>query len=106
MMLVGLVTCMFAQVSVSYLWLHKKEQWSKMDSLLGSVPGAMAAVLALNEAQPIPSSKVIFTHTIRLVALIILAGIIASDAESKALQLTFDAVSYWLLTLSRIGYWR
>ncbi|MDE1238252.1 AbrB family transcriptional regulator [Vibrio aestuarianus] len=104
LMLVGLVTCMFGQVSVSYLWLHKKEQWSKMDSLLGSVPGAMAAVLALNEAQSIPSSKVIFTHTIRLVALVILAGIIASDAEPKALQLTFDAVSYWLLAVALLAW--
>jgi len=88
MFLVGLICCMSGQVLASFLWLHKKEHWSKVDSLLGSVPGAMAAVLVINETQKSPSSKVIFTHTIRLVCLVVLSGLIVSgdiQPESKSI---------------------
>jgi len=104
MMFVGLVTCMLGQVAVSYLWLHKKEQWSKTDSLLGSVPGAMAAVLVLNETQKKPSSKVIFTHTVRLVSLVILSGVIASDNQVEGFRFFSGNESYWLIVVAAVAW--
>ena len=79
-LLLGLVSCMLGQVAICYYWLYKREGWSKTDSLLGSLPGAMAAVLALNESQDVPSTRVVFTHTVRLVCLTVLSGLIVSGS--------------------------
>ncbi|UTV30790.1 AbrB family transcriptional regulator [Photobacterium atrarenae] len=104
LMLLGLVACMIGQVTISYLWLHKREQWSKTDSLLGSVPGAMAAVLVLNEAQQKPSGKVVFTHTVRLITLVILSGVIAADNQPVAFSFFTGQESYWLLAVAAVAW--
>ncbi|UXI04485.1 AbrB family transcriptional regulator [Photobacterium sp. TY1-4] len=104
LMLLGLITCMVGQVSISYWWLHKREQWSKTDSLLGSVPGAMAAVLVLNEAQQKPSGKVVFTHTVRLVTLVILSGVIAADNQAAEFYFFTGEESYWLLAVAAAAW--
>lgn len=83
-MLIGLVTCMALQVLCGY-WLLQRFSWSKSDSLLASIPGAMAAVMVLNESQKTPSAKVIFVHTFRLIFLILLSGLLVSQQSSGGL---------------------
>ncbi|WP_261859031.1 AbrB family transcriptional regulator [Photobacterium sanguinicancri] len=79
--LFGLITCMTIQTLVGYCWLTQIEKWSKNDSLLGPVPGAMAAILVITNSQSTPSQKVIFTHTVRLVSLMVLASLIAYSTK-------------------------
>lgn len=83
-MLIGLVVCMSLQVLCGY-WLLQRFSWSKSDSLLASIPGAMAAVMVLNESQKTPSAKVIFVHTFRLIFLILLSGLLVSQQSSGGL---------------------
>lgn len=84
----GLVLCMLCQTTVNFLWLYKKEQWTPFESLLGAIPGAMAAILVISEGQEKPSPKIAFSHSIRLLLLVVLAGVIASTGESNGSQLT------------------
>ncbi len=84
----GLVLCMLCQTTVNFLWLYKKEKWTPFESLLGAIPGAMAAILVISEGQEKPSPKIVFSHSIRLLLLVVLAGVIASTGESHASQLT------------------
>ncbi|MBY5946267.1 AbrB family transcriptional regulator [Photobacterium rosenbergii] len=79
MLFVGLILCMLSQTMVSYLWLNKKEGWRPFESLLGAIPGALGAILVLNEEQEKPSPKVIVSHTVRLLMLVVLAGFIAAQ---------------------------
>ncbi|MGF1727325.1 AbrB family transcriptional regulator [Photobacterium nomapromontoriensis] len=97
MMFVGLVICLLGQISLTYLWLNKKERWSTTDSLLGSFPGAITAVLMLNDAQFTPSKKIIFTHVVRLLSLVVLSGLIASASPSDPVRYIYSNESYWLL---------
>ncbi len=76
-MLVGLVCCMSCQIMVGYFWLTKRCGWSKAESFLGAVPGALAAIIVMTDAQEKPSYRVIFTHSIRLIFLMVLASCIA-----------------------------
>lgn len=79
MLLAGLILCMLSQTLASYLWLNKRENWRPFESLLGAIPGALGAILVLNEEQEKPSPKVIVSHTMRLLMLVVLAGYIASQ---------------------------
>lgn len=96
--LFGLITCMTIQTLVGYCWLTRIEQWSKNDSLLGAVPGAMAAILVITNSQESPSQKVIFTHTVRLVSLMVLASIIAYTAETQAVAASSSYIENFLQT--------
>ncbi|MFV0573958.1 MAG: AbrB family transcriptional regulator [Vibrio sp.] len=104
LLFVGLILCMSTQVMVSYYWLHKREKWSKYESLLGSVPGAMAAVLVMNETQQSPSSKVIFTHTVRLVFLVILSGLLVSSDNPSVPGAELSLVHSWMLIPLILAY--
>ena len=102
MLLIGLILCMLSQTIVSYLWLNKKEGWRPFESLLGAIPGALGAILVLNEEQEKPSPKVIVSHTMRLLMLVVLAGYIASQgAEVIAEDIVFPVS--WALHLIAIG---
>ncbi|OAN11351.1 hypothetical protein A3K86_20595 [Photobacterium jeanii] len=79
----GLFVCMAIQTAVGYFWLRRREGWSRDESLLGAVPGAMAAVIVMTDSQQMPAKKVIFTHTVRLVSLMILAAALASFGETS-----------------------
>ncbi|MGF1703141.1 AbrB family transcriptional regulator [Photobacterium makurazakiensis] len=76
-LLIGLLICLSLQMLFGYVWLNKMAGWSKDESMLGSFPGAMGAVLAIADSQKSPSQRVVFTHTVRLVALMLLASVIA-----------------------------
>ncbi|MEZ9890391.1 AbrB family transcriptional regulator [Vibrio breoganii] len=97
-MFAGLVICMALQVSCGY-WLLQRFSWSKGDSLLASIPGAMAAVMVLNEAQKAPSAKVIFVHTFRLIFLLLLSGLLVSQQSNTHLleqPLSFNVLTFAL----------
>lgn len=76
--IIGLVICLLLQTSGSYWWLNKREGWNPFESLLAAVPGAMAAILVISESESKPSPKVVYAHSVRLLILIIAAGIISS----------------------------
>lgn len=81
---VGLILCMLSQTSVNFVWLYKKEKWTPFESLLGAIPGAMAAILMISEEQQKPSPKIIFSHSIRLLLLVVLAGFIATTGDGTS----------------------
>ncbi|MFC5077416.1 Putative ammonia monooxygenase [Vibrio thalassae] len=80
----GLILCMLSQTTVNFFWLYKREQWTPFESLLGAIPGAMAAILVISEEQEKPSPKIIFSHSIRLLLLVVLAGVVATTGEGTS----------------------
>ncbi|MCQ1061323.1 AbrB family transcriptional regulator [Photobacterium sp. ZSDE20] len=98
----GLLLCMFSQTLASFLWLNKKEGWRPFESLLGAIPGALGAILVLNEEQEKPSPKVIVSHTMRLLMLVVLAGYIASKGDEIVPKDIVFPIS-WGLHLVAIG---
>lgn len=83
--LVGLLICMTTQVFVGYNWLRRMERWGHIESLLGSIPGAMAAVMTVSGEEGPASGRIAFVHIIRLLALLLVVTIIAGGhAESAA----------------------
>ena len=89
--ILGLVLCIFCQIMINYLWLNKIENWNTFDSILGSMPGALGAIIAMIEERGAPAEKVIFSHSVRLLILISLAGIIAQDAPPVEIVATFQS---------------
>ncbi len=83
-LLLGLVGCVFIQTSSNFLWLTRREGWTPFESILGAVPGAMAAILVISEAQSSPSARVVYSHSIRLLLLVVLAGVISSSHGGAA----------------------
>lgn len=102
LLLVGLILCMLSQTLISFLWLNKKEGWRPFESLLGAIPGALGAILVLNEEQEKPSPKVIVSHTMRLLMLVVLAGYIASQGAEVIVKDVEFPLS-WGLHLIAIG---
>lgn len=84
--LVGLVICLVLQTSCSFWWLHHREKWNPFESLLGAVPGAMAAILVISESGDKPSPKVVYAHSVRLIILIVLAGFVSNTAADVAIE--------------------
>ncbi|MEF2483285.1 AbrB family transcriptional regulator [Vibrio mimicus] len=79
----GLVCCLTLQIISSYLWLTKREGWTPFESLLGAVPGAMAAILVISESSQKPSTKVVYSHSVRLMILTLLALLISNSAPDS-----------------------
>lgn len=107
LLLLMLVVCLAVQFSFSYFWFHHKVGWTKQEAMLGSVPGAMAAILALVDHTHAPPQKIVISHTIRLIILIFLAGIVVgSDGDPQPLiefpSLSFEA-TFWLIVIVLIG---
>lgn len=75
--LVGLLICMTAQIVVGYNWLRRMERWGHVESLLGSIPGAMAAVMTVTSDQGPASGRIAFVHIVRLLALLLVVTLIA-----------------------------
>lgn len=107
LLLLMLVVCLAVQFSFSFFWFYRKVGWTKQEAMLGSVPGAMAAILALTDHTHTPPQKIVISHTIRLIILILLAGIVVgSDGDPQpiiefpSLTLTDTA---WLLLIVAIG---
>ncbi len=102
-----LVLCLAVQFSFSFFWFYRKVGWTKQEAMLGSVPGAMAAILALTDHTHTPPQKIVISHTIRLIILILLAGIVVgSDGDPQPIiefpSLTL-AATMWLLLIVAVG---
>lgn len=107
LLLLMLVVCLAVQFSFSFFWFYRKVGWTKQEAMLGSVPGAMAAILALTDHTHTPPQKIVISHTIRLIILILLAGIVVgSDGDPQPLiefpSLTLTA-TMWLLLIVAVG---
>ncbi|HGH6015815.1 TPA: AbrB family transcriptional regulator [Vibrio mimicus] len=103
--IVGLVCCLTLQIISSYLWLTKREGWTPFESLLGAVPGAMAAILVISESSQKPSTKVVYSHSVRLMILTLLALLISNSAPD-AVPVEGSLTAYaWLIffTLSLVS---
>lgn len=107
LLLLMLVVCLAIQFSFSFFWFYRKVGWTKQESMLGSVPGAMAAILALTDHTHTPPQKIVISHTIRLIILILLAGIVVgSDGDPPPIielpQLTLVS-TFWLFIIIGVG---
>lgn len=60
LLLIILVICLAIQFVVSFLWFHRHIGWTKEEAMLGAVPGAMAAILALTDHTKTPPQKLLF----------------------------------------------
>ncbi|ATG37943.1 MULTISPECIES: AbrB family transcriptional regulator [Phaeobacter] len=79
--LAGLLICMSAQLAVGFTWLYRVEKWTRTESLLGAVPGAMAAVMTLTGEEGKTSAKMVFAHMVRMIALLVAVFLIAGPQE-------------------------
>ncbi|MDX7991296.1 AbrB family transcriptional regulator, partial [Xenorhabdus littoralis] len=107
-LLPAMLICLILQFATGYLWFHRKMGWSQEEAILGAIPGATAAVLALSEHIQTPPQKVVISHAIRLVLLTILAGIITGlnpppVTASVAHPDTLNFHIFSLDTISAIG---
>ncbi|WP_353241972.1 AbrB family transcriptional regulator [Providencia sp.] len=107
LLLLMLVACLAVQFSVSFFWFYRKVGWTKQEAMLGSVPGAMAAILALTDHTHTPPQKIVISHTIRLIILILLAGIVVgSDGDPQPI-IEFPSLTLidtmWLLLIVAVG---
>lgn len=100
LLLLGLVGCVVMQTSCNFLWLTRKERWTPFEAILGAIPGAMAAILVISEGQSKPSARVVYSHSIRLLLLVVLAGVISSSQQgthSHIVDITWPGVAAILL---------
>lgn len=94
---IGLIICLILQTSGGFLWLYKREGWHPFESLLGAVPGAMAAILVISESGSKPSSKVVYAHSVRLIILILMAGVISNSATETTINSATMAIQHWIM---------
>jgi hypothetical protein len=95
----GLVICLILQTSGGFWWLYRREGWHPFESLLGAVPGAMAAILVISESGSKPSSKVVYAHSVRLIILILMAGVISNSATETAINSVTMTIQHWAILL-------
>lgn len=104
-----LLLCLSLQFTLSYFWCVRRLGWSKEEALLGAVPGAMAAVLALASHIKTPPQKIVISHSLRLITLTFLAGYFTRGASTDVLAST-PAVFFsghnllWLAGMVVAGY--
>lgn len=104
-----LLLCLSLQFTLSYFWCVRRLGWSKEEALLGAVPGAMAAVLALASHIKTPPQKIVISHSLRLITLTFLAGYFTRSASTDVLAST-PAVFFsghnllWLVGMVVAGY--
>ncbi|PHM30186.1 AbrB family transcriptional regulator [Xenorhabdus innexi] len=108
MLLPALLICLTLQFNVGYFWFHRKMGWNRTEAVLGAVPGALAAILVLTEHSKTPPQKIVISHAIRLVILIIIAGIITGlnpppVTETVSIAYTPDIIG-WLILIAIGGY--
>lgn len=108
LIMLTMVSCLAVQFTVSFLWFRKRVGWSVQESLLGAVPGAMAAILALMDHTGTPPQKVVISHTIRLIILIMLAGVVVGSDHPVPPPADIPPQSQvsvlWLLVIVVCGY--
>lgn len=104
-----LLLCLSLQFALCYFWCRRKLGWSKDEALLGAVPGAMAAVLALASHIKTPPQKIVISHSLRLIVLTLLAGFISRGGAEGSLipaSVAFYSVNnlLWLTVIVAAGY--
>ena len=104
-----LCLCLFLQFITHYQWCTRRLGWSKDEAILGSVPGAMAAVLALATSINTPPQKIVISHALRLIALTLLAGFIVGGETHSSLSLPwadFGSMqnTLWLAGIGIVGF--
>lgn len=72
--IVVMIFCLMLQSFLSFIWLHKKANWSKVDSILAIYPGSLAVVIDMFNITKV-SPKVMITHIVRLFLLTIILTI-------------------------------
>ncbi|MGF1694303.1 AbrB family transcriptional regulator [Vibrio lamellibrachiae] len=82
-LLIALICCLAIQTMSAFLWLKKREGWSDVDSFLGAIPGALAAILSMGDKYASASPKVIFAHSVRLIILVSTAATISYFTPSN-----------------------
>ncbi|EHM47125.1 AbrB family transcriptional regulator [Yokenella regensburgei] len=108
-LLLMLCLCLLLQFVVNYQWCVRRLHWSKDEALLGAVPGAMAAVLALATHINAPPQKIVISHSLRLITLTLLAGMIAGGEGAPGAHLAWPELSspvnaLWLLGIGVAGF--
>lgn len=68
--IIVMIFCLMLQSFLSFMWLHKKANWSKLDSILAVYPGSLAVVIDMFNITKV-SPKVMITHIVRLFLLTI-----------------------------------
>ncbi|WP_446469325.1 AbrB family transcriptional regulator [Xenorhabdus stockiae] len=108
MLLPALLICLILQFNVGYFWFHRKMGWTRTESVLGAVPGALAAILVLTEHSKTPPQKIVISHAIRLVVLIIIAGIITGLNPPPVIEVApfsyTPGIIGWLILIAAGGY--
>ncbi|MCS3431362.1 AbrB family transcriptional regulator [Klebsiella sp. BIGb0407] len=104
-----LCLCLFLQFITNYQWCIRHLGWSKDEAILGSVPGAMAAVLALATHINTPPQKIVISHALRLITLTMLAGFIAGGKMHPSLSLSWPDFgstqnTIWLAGIGITGF--
>ncbi len=107
LLILMLVVCLAIQFSVSFFWFYRKVGWTKQEAMLGAVPGAMAAILALTDHTGTPPQKIVISHTIRLIILIFLAGLVVGSDGAVQSVIEIPHMSLlsvlWLLLIIAVG---
>lgn len=93
--MIGLTLCLIVQMAINYWWLHAKEGWSPFESMLGAVPGAMAAILMVSETHAKPSPKIVFAHSIRLITLVAVAAVISWWLPMDSVEHSAQPAVFW-----------
>jgi membrane protein AbrB duplication len=102
--------CLLLQFVVNYQWCVRRLHWSKDEALLGAVPGAMAAVLALATHINAPPQKIVISHSLRLITLTLLAGLITGGVQATPgahlawPELNSPVNALWLLGIGIAGF--
>lgn len=104
-----LCLCLILQFTVNYQWCIRRLRWSKEEALLGAVPGAMAAVLALADHINAPPQKIVISHSLRLITLTMLAGVIVGGEAHSSPSLSWPVFyspqnTLWLLGIAVTGF--
>ncbi|MFS4583595.1 AbrB family transcriptional regulator [Phaeobacter sp. C3_T13_0] len=100
--LAGLLICMSAQLAAGYTWLYRVEKWNRAESLLGAVPGAMAAVMTLTGEEGKTSAKMVFAHMVRMIALLVAVFLVAGPQETAPEIAALPGEGDWAAALT--GY--
>lgn len=99
--LCGLLICMTLQLVIGYSWLLRVEKWSSTESLLGAVPGALAAVMTLTGENSAASGRIVFTHMVRMIAILAMVSLIAGAPVSEPVSVWAPVSGYlWVVALA------
>lgn len=78
--IVIMIFCLLLQSFLSFIWLHKKANWSKVDAILAVYPGSLAVVIDMFNITKV-SPKIMITHIVRLFLLTIILTLFGPAQE-------------------------